>query len=318
MTRLNGLHILLTYRCLSACDHCFVWGGPDQTGVFTLESLYRVLDQAQQVRSIRTIYFEGGEPFLFYPILVEGVRAAAARGFSVGVVTNGYWGTTVEEALVWLGPLVGLLSDVSVSTDLLHSNEVVSPESRNILAACEQIGIPASTISCEVPTGTAGRRPESALGAPVEGGETPPPLLKDVALGRGDIMFRGRAAVRLAPNAPHKPWSSFDECPYEDLEEPGRVHLDPWGNLHLCQGLVMGNLFRHPLTEILETYQAADHPIAGPLAAGGPAELVRIYDVPHAADYADACHLCYAAREQLRALFPEVLTPDAMYGVGLT
>ena len=223
----------------------------------------------------------------------------------------------VEDALVWLRPLVGLLSDISVSTDLLHSNEAISPESRNILAACEQIGIPASTISCEVPTGIAGRSPESALGAPVEGGETPRPLLKDVAVGRGDILFRGRAAVRLASNAPHKPWSSFDECPYEDLEEPGRVHLDPWGNLHLCQGLVMGNLFRHPLTEILETYQAADHPIAGPLAGGGPAELVRVYDVPHAADYADACHLCYAAREQLRPRFPQALAPDAMYGVGL-
>ena len=49
MTRLNGLHILLTYRCLSACDHCFVWGGPDQTGVFTLESLYRVLDRRAPV-----------------------------------------------------------------------------------------------------------------------------------------------------------------------------------------------------------------------------------------------------------------------------
>ena len=59
MTRLNGLHILLTYRCLSACDHCFVWGSPDQTGVFTLESLYRVLDQAQQVRSIS---FAPGSP----------------------------------------------------------------------------------------------------------------------------------------------------------------------------------------------------------------------------------------------------------------
>ena len=53
MTRLNGLHILLTYRCLSACDPCFVWGSPDQNGVFTLESLHRVLDQAarQQLRA---------------------------------------------------------------------------------------------------------------------------------------------------------------------------------------------------------------------------------------------------------------------------
>lgn len=276
MSRLSGLHILLTYRCLLECDHCFVWGSPKQGGVFTLGNLYRALDQARQVKSIRSIYFEGGEPFLFYPILVEGVRSAAARGFSVGIVTNGYWGTTVEEALVWLAPLAGLLSDVSVSTDLLHSDELISPQSRNILAACEQLGIPEQ------------------------------------------VMFRGRAAARLAADAPSRPWSSFDECPHEDLEDPARIHLDPFGNLHLCQGLLMGNLFDRPLAQIVESYEPADHPIAGPLAAGGPDELVRVYDLPHAAAYADACHLCYAARQQLRPHFPQIFGPDQMYGAGLT
>ncbi|HMK09753.1 MAG TPA: radical SAM protein [Anaerolineales bacterium] len=300
MTRLSGLHILLTYRCLSQCDHCFVWGGPDQSGVFALEDLYRVLDQARQVPTLRTIYFEGGEPFLYYPLLVEGVRAAADRGFSVGLVTNGYWATSIGDALVWLEPLAGMVQDLSVSTDLFHSTMADSPESRNLLAACQELDIPADTIRCAVPAegGTAARR-----GAPVEGGE---------------IMFRGRAAARLANRVPHRPWTTFEECPHEDLEDPDRVHLDPGGNLHLCQGLLMGNLFDRPLAEIVEGYQAADHPIAGPLTAGGPAELVRIYDLAHEAAYADACHLCYAARLALRARFPAYLAPDAMYGVGAT
>jgi hypothetical protein len=219
MTRLSGLHILLTYRCLSACDHCFVWGSPQQTGVFTRGNLLRALDLAREALTIRTVYFEGGEPFLYYPILVEGVRAAAERGFSVGIVSNGYWGTSVEDARLWLAPFVGLLSDLSISTDLLHGSTAVSPESRNILAACRQLGLPGSTLSCDA----------------------------------GDVMFRGRAASLLAGRAPHRPWSSFDECPHEDLEEPGRVHLDPAGNLHLCQGLVVGNLFARPRTEILDT-----------------------------------------------------------------
>jgi hypothetical protein len=269
MSSLSGLHILLTQRCLLECDHCFVWGGPRQAGAFALENLYRALDQAQQVQSIRSIYFEGGEPFLFYPILVEGVRAAAERGFTVGLVTNGYWAASVDDALVWLTPMVGLLSDVSVSTDLLHSDRAISPESQNVMAACEQLGLPAGTITCDLP-------------AAIEG--TPG--------GGGPVYFRGRAAARLAGDASQRDWSTFDECPHEDLEDPGRVHLDPEGNLHLCQGLVMGNLFERHLAEIVETYQAADHPIAGPLVAGGPAELVRIYDVPHTATYADACHLC--------------------------
>jgi hypothetical protein len=39
--------------------------------------------------------------------------------------------------------------------------------------------------------------------------------------------------------------------------------------------------------------------------------------VSHEESYADACHLCYQARCALRARFPEILTPDQMYGVFL-
>jgi hypothetical protein len=61
-------------------------------------------------------------------------------------------------------------------------------------------------------------------------------------------------------------------------------------------------------------YDADEHPIVGPLLAGGPAEIVRRYDVPHQEGYADHCHLCYESRCALRERFPEVLTPDQMYG----
>jgi len=89
------------------------------------------------------------------------------------------------------------------------------------------------------------------------------------------------------------------------------------GNLHLCQGLVMGNLSERPLKDLVHCYRPRQHPIVGPLLQGGPAEVVRRYAVPHAESYADACHLCYTARLSLRPRFPEVLLPDQMYGEGL-
>ena len=61
-------------------------------------------------------------------------------------------------------------------------------------------------------------------------------------------------------------------------------------------------------------YDPQVHPIVGPLLAGGPAALVERYELPHEPRYADACHLCDHARRQLRPRFPELLTPDAMYG----
>ena len=128
-------------------------------------------------------------------------------------------------------------------------------------------------------------------------------------------MYRGRAAVKLASRAISHPWEEFVSCPHEDLREPGRVHLDPYGNLHICQGLVIGNLFEEPLQQICQEYEADAHPICGLLLSGGPAALVSEYSLPHASHYADACHLCYEARLALRSRLPEILGPDQMYGV---
>jgi len=293
---LTGLHFLLTYRCTFRCDHCFVWGSPDQAGTFTRASIDAALDQALEVGTIQSVFFEGGEPFLYYPILVEAVRAAAQRGFQAGIVTNGYWATTADDARVWLEPFAGYLDSLSASTDELHYADRISPEAQHILEASRALDIPADWIVCDLPqaSGQPARR-----GAPVEG---------------GPILYRGRASETLAPQVPSRPWDSYDECPHERLDDPGRVHLDPMGNLHLCQGLVMGNLFERPLKDVIAAYRPAEHPIVGPLLRGGPAELVRGYDVPHAEGYADACHLCFTARLALRPRFPAELCPDPMYG----
>jgi MoaA/NifB/PqqE/SkfB family radical SAM enzyme len=122
--------------------------------------------------------------------------------------------------------------------------------------------------------------------------------------------------LKLAARATHRqPWSDFNACPHENLREPGRVHVDPFGYIHICHGITLGNVFETPLREICDRYYADVHPITGPLLRGGPAELTRAYGVPHAATHADACHLCDETRRLLRPQFPDILTPDPVYGV---
>ena len=93
--------------------------------------------------------------------------------------------------------------------------------------------------------------------------------------------------------------------------------MDPLGNLHICQGISLGNLYQIPLEEICRSYNADGHPITGPLLEGGPAELVKRYGLAHEDVYADACHLCCESCRSLRSQFPDVLLPDQMYGVNL-
>ncbi len=293
--KLDGLHILLTYQCTFECDHCFVWGSPWQTGTLTLEQIEQILHQAKEA-GVSSIYFEGGEPFLYYPILVQAVRKATSMGFSVGVVTNAYWANSVSDAEEWLRPFVGRLADLSVSSDLFHCTEAVGECPQNALVAAKYLNIPTGMLSVAQPDAE----------APQSHGQIE---------NESAIMYRGRAAVNLSARAESHPWESLDACPHEDLREPGRIHLDPLGNLHICQGIAIGNLFEKPLMQICEEYQAEAHPICGPLLDGGPAALVTEYNVPHAASYADACHLCYEARLALRPRFPQCLSPDQMYGV---
>ena len=59
---LTGLHLLLTYQCNFECDHCFVWGGPEQSGTMTIPNIRRILDQADELGTIEWIYFEAARP----------------------------------------------------------------------------------------------------------------------------------------------------------------------------------------------------------------------------------------------------------------
>jgi len=303
--RLTKLHILLTYQCTFECDHCFVWGSPWQRGTLSLKQLREILRQAEAVGSIEWIYFEGGEPFLFYPVLLEAVREFSAAGFRVGIVTNGYWATSLEDAMEWLRPFAGLVSNLSVSSDLYHYDEAISFQTKNATQAAERLGLPVETISIAQP-----EAPQQSC--PV--GQPTASLEAVVTSESSGIMYRGRASEKLTTQAAWRAWTEFGECPHEDLHEPGRIHLDPLGYLHICQGISIGNLFRRPLKEICADYWPNDHPITGPLLNGGPVELVERYALPHVDAYADACHLCYTARLALRERFPETLVPDQMYG----
>ena len=290
---------MLTYQCTFECEHCFAWGSPWQSGTMTLAQIRQVLDQARETASIEKIYFEGGEPFLYYAVLLKGVQAAAAMGFKVGIVSNVYWANSREDAIAFLSPLRGLIEDLTISSDLYHYSEQMSQQTQNAMAAAKELGILSSMICVAQPAEV---EAVSSLGQLSDGSA---------------VMFRGRAISKLARRITPRTWDLLISCPHEDLRDPGRAHLDPLGNLHICQGISLGNVFETPLKEICEKYDADAHPICGPLLAGGPVALVSEYALPHEEKYADACHLCYEARQHLRERFPEILKPDQMYGVGL-
>jgi len=297
---LTGIHILLTLKCTNECEHCFLHCGPSREATFTVAQLRTLIRQTEELGTVNTVYFEGGEPFLFYPLLLEGLRMVRAAGFDAGIVTNGYWATSVEDGLRWLRPIRELgIVDFSVSDDEFHHLEKNDRKAEFAFQAAQQLGIPAGTI-CIDPPNVSPQAAEGRRGKPVVG---------------GGLLFKGRAAEKLTAGLPTRPCEEFTTCPHEDLLSPERVHVDAYGNVHLCQGLTMGNMWEEPLCDLVRAYDPQMHPIVGPLLRGGPARLATEHGLAMSNSYVDECHLCYTARKLLLPRFPQYLTPKQAYGL---
>jgi hypothetical protein len=268
----------------------------------TLPQIRNVLDESRRIGSVEWIYFEGGEPFLFYPSMLEGIRIARDMGFEVGIVTNAYGAISEDDAEIWLHPLAKLgVAYLSISDDSFHYEEGEDSPAKRALVAARKLGIPTSPICIQKPFVEAMPGQGQDKGNPVIG---------------GGAMFKGRAVEKLTTGLPRRPWHELTQCPHEDLQFPSRVHVDTYGHIHVCQGLSMGNMWQRPLSVLALEYDADSHPICGPLTKGGPALLARQYDVePVEGEYVDECHFCYLVRRALIDRFPEFLAPRQVYGL---
>ena len=296
---LKSVHFLLTYRCDLECDHCFVWGSPKAKGVFTLEQIENILTEAKKLGTINYVAIEGGEPFLYYPIMIKTAKEAVNHGFHVEILSDCYWATSPHDAKEWLLQVAEAKDvNLSLSSDLYHGESWEVEEVRNAVKAANALNMKVGVIAVKYPT-------------------TEVPRSKDIEGAKVDVwelMCRGRAFSKLVKKASRKPWREFTKCPYEDFANQKRVHVDPFGHVHVCQGISIGNAWHKPFSKIIQEYNPYENPILEPLIRGGPVALVEKFNLPHDEAYADPCHLCYAARYTLRSKYPNILVPDQMYG----
>lgn len=293
---MQGLHLLLTYKCNARCRHCFLSAGPDRREVFSSALAKKIIDEASLMSTVNHLFVEGGEPFLFPELLLSTIRYATDRGFWIGALTNGFWAISEQKAQERLKPLVAAgLKSLSISTDAWHEEFVPVSRVNTAVAAARALGLKADVMYCE-------------SGPATDGAESAP-------FSAGDIVCRGRAASNLCVNG-NKDWRSLTTCP-EELESPGRVHIDPLGEIHLCQGLLLGETATEKsLNKIFEDYQPENHPLVASLAAGGPAELARFakrYGWEPSQGYVDGCQLCSEVRKALKEQFPKLIGPAFVF-----
>ncbi|MBU1535965.1 4Fe-4S cluster-binding domain-containing protein [Myxococcota bacterium] len=293
--RPSTIIILLTRRCLYSCTHCNTFSSSSETQTFSHIRLIRTLHYLSRIKSIRTVIFSGGEPFLHYPLLKSGVFEAATLGLTPMVWTSGYFIQTREDIIQSLRPLTDVgLKGCILSADLFHQNPWLSENEELIRTELEARGCELFMSSFQM------KEPAS-----------PPTLARsgDLLL-RGTLPFMGRAADHIPEDMSLWEPDDLDVCPHLNLSDPTYLYLDPGGNLHLCPGIILHNIFMGHIRQYFRDFDSEKHPVIGPLLRGGPPQLAKAFNIPISGGFADQCHLCFHVRRQAAAVHPHLFPPS--------
>ena len=308
----QDLGIILTYRCHSGCKHCLYNCGPRwEKEAMSPETLRQALEAVTIWPQRPQVHLTGGEPFLHFPLLLEGARMATELGIVAYVETSAGWCTDEEEAVERFSALrqAGLQA-ILISCSPFHAERIPPARTmRAVRAALDVFGARRVTVylpdflqvvqsfSDDLERPTPLSRYEEELG--VEGAH------RILWQGYG-IISGGRAGYRLGHLVDRHPAAAFAGaiCAGE-LLYARHSHFDLYGNFipAFCGGLAVGDW--HNLPQLLDDFQAGRYPsLVGVLIERGPYGLCEMaqerYDYrPLPEGYTGKCHLCVDVRRHL-------------------
>ncbi len=312
--------LLFTYRCTIACKHCLFNCSPGQPDVCV--NLEDGIEFMRQLRATdRVIHIAGGEAMMYYPQMLAICQVAHSEGVAPHFFeTNASWCAdeiTARERYEEL-QAVGIRG-VLISADPYHQ-EFVSPARRERAYrwAVEIFGkenVAASDLSVGDLEELHTISPDSQ--ALAEHTRRHPPRL----VGRAGNVLAEYFPDRLLENLAQDPlWhgaSSVEDCRSEfDPDDMWEIHVDPYGNIQTCCGIIIGNAHEKPLIEWMREGFHTQNPLVRMVYERGPyalLELAEEYGYQARDGYPQKCGFCWEVRKFLRPFFPDTFGPAEIY-----
>ncbi len=316
--------LLFTYRCTIACKHCLFNCSPDQPDICTnLEDGVKFLKQLRATD--RVIHIAGGEPMMYYDQMLELCRIANENGCAPHFFeTNASWciNDNITRKKYEEIKNVGVVG-VYISADPYHQAFV--PPIRRLRAykiAVEIFGsenVSAADLSLEQLSEyrDIGRNEKR---------------LKEFVMKYAPKLI-GRAGEKLACFCVDRPIESLEHDPLWlsgsvdkgcSAEFNGKsmweIHIDPYGNIQTCCGIILGNVHKKPLLEWIEQEFDTENELIKIVKKDGPFGLLKLaieHGYKPKEGYPQKCNLCYEVRKYLRPFFPETFGPAEVYNTSI-
>jgi len=266
-------------------------------------------------------HFSGGEILLKKDAFLEIIKRTR-KYFSkdIGISTNGFWAKNKEVSTSIVNELVQAgVSGIAVSTDYYHTPYINKEYAKNAAEAITNSGLKTHSYvmgarcNADVSNADNTNKETEALSSFVQG-STKMPLAPTAirSIGKGSYI-----------NIPKKQDLPTGKC--SDLSEclgkrgplnPAMVWVDPYGNVMVCYGIIIGNVYKTPFIDIISNYKTDDFPLIKSISELGPYSLYKEAldkGVMKETKFYDVCDVCYTSRKALQNEFPTILGPQECY-----
>jgi len=312
--------LLFTYGCTIACRHCLFNCSPKFANMYV--NIDDGLEFLRQLRATdRVIHIAGGEPMMHYDQMLKICQIANSKGFAPHFIeTNASWCINDDITVNRYEELrnAGVLG-IYISADPYHQAFVL-PENRlraykwavNIFG---RENVAAADLSFEQLTELRHIGQDDSLLADYTRRNSPK------LVGRaGEILakfFHDRPLNHLLKDSLWRSASNDGSCrPEFDSREMWEIHIDPYGNIQTCCGIILGNVYNKPLSEYIEMGFHNGNELIKMVYDQGPfayLEIAMKYGYQPRNGYPQKCNLCWEVRKFLRPFFPETFGPAEIY-----
>ena len=318
--KLTGITWITTYNCNLACDHCFF----ETKGEKKYMNPDLVEDALSSLKNARHMFWQhlsGGEIFLdeerLFQIIVN-IRKYFKK--DIGLSTNAFWAKDYSTTLQKVNKLGKLgVTGIAISADHYHQEHMLTTGPKILAKAVRQIGL--NTHSYLM-----GARLNADVLNAAEINEHTEAITNEINLNLNlPLAFAVERSIGKGSriNSPKKKeipdggCTELNTCLGERSPfNPAMVWIDPYGNVMICYGIKIGNLYKKSLKEIVEEYTPKKYSMINVLASKGPKGLHQIakeegFNV--ASSFYDKCDICYQSRFKLRNNYFEEFGPDECY-----
>lgn len=143
MLEFKSLVIIPSDHCNISCKHCASQCGPTSNHPWDVQIFKKCIEDASKIPNLtKHVHLAGGEPFLYFPQLFELALHAQKFGFTISVVTNGFWGFNQERSKDQISHLVDAgLTRVELSHDSFHKEFVPIQTIRGAIRILKEAGV---------------------------------------------------------------------------------------------------------------------------------------------------------------------------------